>query len=61
MQAYQAHQMGDIGRAEPLYLELIAIDPKGFDAFQLLGALMLQAKRPACRTDTEQRNMPRHR
>lgn len=47
MYAYQTHQKGDLADAERLYLELIAIDPKGFDAFQLLGALMLQAKRPA--------------
>ena len=46
MRAYQTHQMGEIGKAEQLYLELIGIDPNGFDAFQLLGALMLQAKRP---------------
>jgi len=47
MQAYQAHQKGDVETAEKLYLDLIAKDPKGFDAFQLLAALLLQANRPA--------------
>jgi tetratricopeptide (TPR) repeat protein len=46
LRAFSLHQKGSYGEAEKLYRDILLIDIKHFEAKQLLGALLVQTKRP---------------
>ena len=46
MQAVALHQQGQLDQAKALYEQVLAKQPKNFDALHLLGVLALQANNP---------------